>query len=64
MFEEKSEEAAFYEMIDRVLASQNHHVRSIFKNLASFTDDDWAHMEALLDKLLAGSAPEDEEGEG
>lgn len=53
MFEQLSEEAEFYAMIDRVLAGQNPRVRAIFKGLTDFSEEDWAHLEALLDKLLA-----------
>lgn len=64
MFEELGEEAALYEMVDRVLAGQNPRVRSIFKSLADFTPEDWAHVERLLDKLLAGWKPWEEDGVG
>lgn len=52
MFEELSEEAELHAMIDRVLAGQNPRVRAIFKGLTDFSEEDWAHLEGLLDRLL------------
>ncbi len=61
MFENGSDDAALHVMVDRVMASENDRVRQIFKNLGSFTDEDWQQVNALLDKLLAGVRPWEDE---
>lgn len=57
MFEPGGDDAALHVMVDRVMASENERVKQIFKNLGDFTEDDWNQLNALLDKLLAGMRP-------
>lgn len=57
MFENGNDDAALHVMIDRVMASENERVKQIFKNLGDFTEEDWRQVNALLDKLLAGNKP-------
>lgn len=57
MFEDGSDDAALHIMVDRVMASENERVKSIFKGLGDFTEDDWRQVDQLLDKLLAGQRP-------
>lgn len=56
MFED-GENAAMHVMIDRVMASENEHVKNLFKSLDNFTTEDWEQVDRLLDKLLAGRRP-------
>lgn len=64
MFEDGNDDAALHVMIDRVMASENDRVKQIFKNLGDFTEDDWRQVNALLDKLLAGTRPWEDEKKG
>lgn len=57
MFENGNDDAALHVMIDRVMASENDRVKQIFKNLGDFTEEDWQQVNTLLDKLLAGDKP-------
>lgn len=57
MFEDSSDDVALNVMIDRVMASENDRVKSIFKGLGNFTTEDWEQVDQLLDKLLAGQRP-------
>ncbi len=61
MFEDSRDDAALHVMVDRVMASENERVKQIFKNLGDFTEDDWRQVNALLDKLLAGNRPWEDE---
>ena len=61
MFENGGDDAALHVMVDRVMASENDRVKQIFKNLGDFTEDDWRQVNALLDKLLAGTRPWEDE---
>lgn len=61
MFENGSDDAALHVMVDRVMASENERVKQIFKNLGDFTEDDWRQVNAILDKLLAGVRPWEDE---
>lgn len=61
MLEGDGEDTALHLMIDRVMASENERVKQIFKNLGDFTEDDWKQVNSLLDKLLAGSRPWEDE---
>ena len=61
MFEDSSDDAALHVMVDRVMASENERVKQIFKNLGDFTEDDWRQVNAVLDKLLAGVRPWEDE---
>ena len=61
MFENGSDDAALHVMVDRVMASENERVKQIFKNLGDFTEDDWRQVNAVLDKLLAGMRPWEDE---
>ena len=63
MFEPGGDDAALHVMVDRVMASENERVKQIFKNLGDFTEDDWNQLNALLDKLLAGMRPWEDEKE-
>ena len=63
MFEPGSDDAALHVMVDRIMASENERVKQIFKNLGDFTEDDWSQLNALLDKLLAGMRPWEDEKE-
>ena len=56
MFED-GENAAMHVMIDRVMASENEHVKNLFKSLDNFTTEDWEQVDRLLDKLLSGQHP-------
>lgn len=58
---ENGDDAALHVMVDRVMASENERVRQIFKNLGNFTAEDWQQVNALLDKLLAGVRPWEDE---
>ncbi len=64
MFENGGDDAALHVMVDRVMASENDRVKQIFKNLGDFTEDDWRQVNALLDKLLAGTRPWEDEKKG
>ncbi len=64
MFEEGSDAAALHVMVDRVMASENERVKQIFKNLGDFTEEDWQQVNALLDKLLDGTRPWEDEKKG
>lgn len=64
MFENGSDDAALHVMVDRVMASENERVKQIFKNLGDFTEDDWRQVNVLLDKLLAGTRPWEDEKKG
>lgn len=55
MFEDN--DAALHIMVDRVMASENERVKSVFKSLGDFTEEDWRQVDQLLDKLLAGQRP-------
>lgn len=61
MFENSNDDAALHVMVDRVMASENERVKQIFKNLGDFTEDDWRQVNAILDKLLAGVRPWEDE---
>ena len=61
MFENGGDDAALHVMVDRVMASENDRVKQIFKNLGDFTEEDWQQVNALLDKLLAGTRPWEDE---
>lgn len=61
MFENGNDDAALHVMIDRVMVSENDRVKQIFKNLGDFTEEDWRQVNALLDKLLAGTRPWEDE---
>lgn len=61
MFED-GENAAMHVMIDRVMASENEHVKNLFKSLDNFTTEDWEQVDRLLDKLLAGQHPWSDSG--
>lgn len=61
MFENGNDDAALHVMVDRVMASENERVKQIFKNLGDFTEDDWRQVNAILDKLLAGVRPWEDE---
>ena len=61
MFENGGDDAALHIMVDRVMASENERVKQIFKNLGDFTEDDWRQVNAVLDKLLAGMRPWEDE---
>lgn len=61
MFENGNDDAALHVMVDRVMASENERVKQIFKNLSDFTEDDWRQVNAILDKLLAGVRPWEDE---
>ena len=61
MFETGGDDAALHIMVDRVMASENERVKQIFKNLGDFTEDDWRQVNAVLDKLLAGMRPWEDE---
>lgn len=58
---DNGEEAVLHAMVDRVMASENERVKQIFKNLGDFTEDDWRQVNAVLDKLLAGMRPWEDE---
>lgn len=58
---EDGDDAALHIMVDRVMASENERVKQIFKNLGDFTEDDWRQVNAVLDKLLAGMRPWEDE---
>ena len=64
MFENGNDDAALHVMVDRVMASENDRVKQIFKNLGVFTEEDWQQVNALLDKLLAGTRPWEDEKKG
>ncbi len=64
MFEEGGDDAALHVMVDRVMASENERVKQIFKNLGDFTEEDWQQVNALLDKLLDGTRPWEDEKKG
>lgn len=64
MFDNGGDDAALHVMVDRVMASENDRVKQIFKNLGDFTEEDWQQVNALLDKLLAGTRPWEDEKEG
>ena len=59
MFEDN--DAALHIMVDRVMASENERVKSVFKSLGDFTEEDWRQVDQLLDKLLAGQRPWEED---
>lgn len=61
MFENGNDDAALHVMVDRIMASENERVKQIFKNLGDFTEDDWRQVNAVLDKLLAGVRPWEDE---
>lgn len=61
MFENGSDDAALHVMVDRIMSSENERVKQIFKNLGDFTEDDWRQVNAVLDKLLAGMRPWEDE---
>ena len=61
MFEDGGDDASLHVMVDRVMASENERVKQIFKNLGDFTEDDWRQVNAVLDKLLAGMRPWEDE---
>lgn len=61
MFEDGGDDAALHVMVDRVMASENERVKQVFKSLGSFTEDDWRQVNDLLDRLLAGSRPWEDE---
>ncbi len=64
MFENGDDDAALHLMIDRVMASENDRVKSIFKGLGDFTEEDWRQVDRLLDKLLEGQQPWTDEKKG
>ena len=61
MFENGDDVAALHVMVDQVMASENERVKQIFKNLGDFTEDDWRQVNSILDKLLAGVRPWEDE---
>lgn len=61
MFENGSDDVALHVMVDQIMASENDRVKAIFKGLGDFTADDWQQVDQLLDKLLAGQRPWDED---
>ena len=61
MFENSNDDAALHVMVDRIMASENERVKQVFKNLGDFTEDDWRQVNAILDKLLAGVRPWEDE---
>ena len=48
-------------MIDRIMASENNRVKQVFKSLGCFTVEDWKQIDQLLDKLLSGMKPWEED---
>ena len=63
MFEPGSDDAALHVMVDRIMASESEAVKQVFKSLSNFTEEDWQQLNALLDKLLAGMRPWEDEKE-
>ena len=61
MFENGNDDAALHVMVDRIMASENERVKQLFKNLGDFTEEDWRQVNAILDKLLAGVRPWEDE---
>ena len=63
MFEPGGDDAALHVMVDRIMASESEAVKQVFKSLGNFTEEDWQQLNALLDKLLAGMRPWEDEKE-
>lgn len=61
MFEKGGDDAALHVMIDRIMASENNRVKQVFKSLGCFTVEDWKQIDQLLDKLLSGMKPWEED---
>lgn len=61
MFENGNDDAALHVMVDRIMASENERVKQLFKNLGDFAEEDWRQVNAILDKLLAGVRPWEDE---
>ena len=61
MFEKDGDDAALHVMIDRIMASENNRVKQVFKSLGCFTVEDWKQIDQLLDKLLSGMKPWEED---
>lgn len=61
MFEDGGDDAALHVMIDRIMASENNRVKQVFKSLGCFTVEDWKQIDQLLDKLLSGMKPWEED---
>ena len=53
--EQVSGESAYHTMVDRVMASENERVKQVFKGLTTFTEDDWKHLNDILDKLISSN---------
>lgn len=61
MFEDGGDDAALHVMIDQIMASENNRVKQVFKSLGCFTVEDWKQIDQLLDKLLSGMKPWEED---
>ena len=61
MLEDGGDDAALHVMIDRIMASENNRVKQVFKSLGCFTVEDWKQIDQLLDKLLSGMKPWEED---
>lgn len=61
MFEDGGDDAALRVMVDRIMASENNRVKQVFKSLGCFTVEDWKQIDQLLDKLLSGMKPWEED---
>lgn len=61
MFEDDDDGVPLHVMVDAIMTSENDRVKAIFKGLGDFTADDWQQVDQLLDKLLAGQRPWDED---
>ena len=61
MFEKDGDDVALHVMIDRIMASENNRVKQVFKSLGCFTVEDWKQIDQLLDKLLSGMKPWEED---
>ena len=61
MLEDGGDDAALHVMIDRIMASENNRVKQVFKSLGFFTVEDWKQIDQLLDKLLSGMKPWEED---
>lgn len=61
MFEKDGDDAALHAMIDQIMASENNRVKQVFKSLGCFTVEDWKQIDQLLDKLLSGMKPWEED---
>lgn len=61
MLEDGGDDAALHVMINRIMASENNRVKQVFKSLGCFTVEDWKQIDQLLDKLLSGMKPWEED---